>query len=44
MISRRKKEFLENSSKAFDEGKQTKEKEVPTKKLYAQIGQLKVKI
>ena len=42
MISRWKKEFLENSSKAFGEGKQPREKEVDTEKLYAQIGQLKV--
>ena len=42
MISRWKKEFLENSSKAFGEVKKPKEEEVDTEKLYAQIGQLKV--
>jgi transposase len=43
MISRWKKEFLENSSKAFGGGTPEREKEVNSEKLYAQIGQLKVK-
>lgn len=42
MISRWKKEFLENSSKAFGGGGPEKIKEVDSEKLYAQIGQLKV--
>lgn len=42
MISRWKKEFLENSSKAFGGGAPEREKEVDSEKLYAQIGQLKV--
>jgi transposase-like protein len=42
MISRWKKEFLENSSKAFGVGVPEREKEVDSEKLYAQIGQLKV--
>lgn len=41
-ISRWKKEFSENSAKAFgDVGRRT-EKELDREKLYAQIGQLKV--
>lgn len=42
MISRWKKEFLENSSKAFGGNGQEREKEIDSEKLYAQIGQLKV--
>lgn len=42
MISRWKKEFLENSAKAFGDTGHLKEKEVDNEKLYAQIGQLKV--
>ena len=41
VISRWKKEFLENASHAFGFEKPVK-KEVETEKLYAQIGQLKV--
>lgn len=41
MISRWKKEFLENASNAFGGEKESKP-EVETEKLYAQIGQLKV--
>ena len=42
MISRWKKEFLENASQAFGGAKESEKKEVDTEKLYAQIGQLKV--
>ena len=42
MISRWKKEFLENASQAFGGAKEPEKKEVETEKLYAQIGQLKV--
>lgn len=42
MISRWKKELLENSAKAFGDAGHQKEKEVDSEKLYAQIGQLKV--
>lgn len=43
MISRWKREFLENASAAFDlPSDNSPEKEVDTEKLYAQIGQLKV--
>lgn len=42
MISRWKKEFLENASQAFGGAKEPEKKEVDTEKLYAQIGQLKV--
>tara|TARA_Y100000815_G_C13268755_1_gene472176 strand:- start:870 stop:1175 length:306 start_codon:yes stop_codon:yes gene_type:complete len=42
IISRWKKEFLENSSKAFGGVAPEREKEVDSEKLYAQIGQLKV--
>ena len=41
MISRWKKEFLENSSKAF-KGEKKEKPSVDEEKLYAQIGQLKV--
>jgi transposase len=41
MISKWKKEFLENASAAF-EVKQTTEKEVDPEKLYAKIGQLEI--
>lgn len=41
MISKWKKEFLENSSAAF-ESKSTTEQEVDPEKLYAKIGQLEV--
>ncbi|MBV6644170.1 MAG: transposase [Cyclobacteriaceae bacterium] len=42
VISRWKKEFLENMSKAFGEKSDNEEGTVDTEKLYAQIGQLKV--
>ena len=42
MISRWKKEFLENASNAFGNVNRSEEKEVDSEKLYAQIGQLKV--
>lgn len=43
IISRWKKEFLENASSVFSSGKEAKEEEsVDAEKLYAQIGQLKV--
>lgn len=42
MISRWKKEFLENAPQAFGGTKEPEKKEVDTEKLYAQIGQLKV--
>ena len=43
IISRWKKEFLENASSIFSNGKETKEEDgVDAEKLYAQIGQLKV--
>lgn len=42
VISRWKKEFLENMSKAFGDKSNTEEPVVDTEKLYAQIGQLKV--
>ncbi len=41
MISRWKKEFLENSSNAFN-GEKKEKPSVDEEKLYAQIGQLKV--
>ncbi len=41
MISRWKKEFMENASNAFG-GPEKKKPEVDPEKLYAQIGQLKV--
>jgi transposase len=41
MITKWKKEFMENASAAF-EGKQTSEKEVDPEKLYAKIGQLEI--
>jgi transposase-like protein len=41
MISRWKKEFLENASSAFRGDKEPKQ-DVDAEKLYAQIGQLKV--
>lgn len=41
MISKWKKEFIENSSAAF-ESKPSVEKEVDTEKLYAKIGQLEI--
>lgn len=42
VISRWKKEFLENMSKAFGDKSNTEEPAVDAEKLYAQIGQLKV--
>ena len=42
MISRWKKEFVANMSRAFGDQPESKPKEVNTEKLYAQIGQLKV--
>lgn len=42
MISRWKKEFTQNMSKAFGGDDPGKEQEVDSEKLYAQIGQLKV--
>lgn len=42
VISRWKKEFLENMSKAFGDKSSNEEPAVDTEKLYAQIGQLKV--
>lgn len=42
VISRWKKEFLENMSKAFGDKSHTEDPAVDTEKLYAQIGQLKV--
>ena len=41
MISRWKKEFQENMSRAFDKGS-SEEPSIDSDKLYAQIGQLKV--
>lgn len=41
IISKWKKEFVENSSAAF-ENKGPQEKEVDTEKLYAKIGQLEI--
>jgi transposase-like protein len=41
IISKWKKEFIENSSAAF-ESKGPQEKEVDTEKLYAKIGQLEI--
>jgi transposase len=41
IISKWKKEFIENSSSAF-ESKGPQEKEVDTEKLYAKIGQLEI--
>ncbi len=41
MISRWKKEFIENSSEAFG-GRKEEKPDVDAEKLYAQIGQLKV--
>jgi len=41
MISKWKKEFMENASSAF-EGKQSAETEVDPEKLYAKIGQLEI--
>lgn len=42
MISRWKKEFMANSSKAFGGSAPEMEKKVDSERLYAQIGQLKV--
>lgn len=42
VISRWKKEFLENMSNAFDGSQNAEEPTVDVEKLYAQIGQLKV--
>ena len=42
IISRWKKEFLENMSSAFRGGQNAEEPMVDVEKLYAQIGQLKV--
>lgn len=42
VISRWKKEFLENMSSAFRGNQNTEEPMVDVEKLYAQIGQLKV--
>lgn len=42
VISRWKKEFLENMSKAFEDKSRNEGPAVDTEKLYAQIGQLKV--
>ena len=42
VISRWKKEFLENMSKAFGDKSNAEEPAVDAEKLYAQIGQLKV--
>ena len=42
MISRWKKEFQHNMSKAFEGSGTPEEKPMDTEKLYAQIGQLKV--
>jgi transposase-like protein len=42
VISRWKKEFKENMSRAFEKGNESEEKSVDAEKLYAQIGQLKV--
>jgi len=41
MISKWKKEFMENASAAFEE-KQSSEKGVDPEKLYAKIGQLEI--
>ena len=43
MISRWKKEFLENASNAFD-GSSKVQPEVETEKLYAQIGELTMEV
>ena len=42
VISRWKKEFLANMSKAFGDKQNKEESSVDAEKLYAQIGQLKV--
>jgi len=40
IISKWKKEFLENSAHVFDQQSKEKEKEVDVEKLYSKIGQL----
>lgn len=42
VISRWKKSFIENMSKAFDDGVKKEESTIDPQKLYAQIGELKV--
>lgn len=42
VISRWKKAFIENMSKAFDQGSKAKESAIDPEQLYSQIGKLKV--
>ena len=42
IISKWKKEFLENSAQVFDQQSKETEKEIDIEKLYAKIGQLEI--
>ena len=42
IISKWKKEFLENSAQVFDQQSKEAEKEIDIEKLYAKIGQLEI--
>lgn len=42
IISKWKKEFLQNSAQVFDQQSKEKEKEIDVDKLYAKIGQLEI--